>query len=189
VPCRLERAAAFGPGSNGAGLVLESSLDTAAAAHPNPGRHRHATSSQSDGVSERHQRPSVPRHRRRVASASDDSGHGFDNVTVGDLSPSLLDRYISTARESAAGDRRRADIRPDDVIRLPPDLTQEEYVPGLPVGTRGGMSSPHIFTTMASTTSRSGSPAIEPEAWAASEVRHHTSCSCSSTGRSPSDDD
>src|SRR4029077_2640925 len=27
-----------------------------------------------------------------------------------------------------------------------PDLTQEEHVPGLPVGTRGGMSSPHTFT-------------------------------------------
>src|SRR5204863_7505799 len=27
----------------------------------------------------------------------DDASHGFDNVTVGDLSPTLLNRYISAA--------------------------------------------------------------------------------------------
>jgi len=29
----------------------------------------------------------------------DDAGHGFDNVTVGTLSPTLLDRYISAAQK------------------------------------------------------------------------------------------
>ena len=27
----------------------------------------------------------------------DESGHGFDNVNVGDLSPTLLDRYLTAA--------------------------------------------------------------------------------------------
>ena len=30
---------------------------------------------------------------------SDESSHGFDNVTVGDLSPTLLERYLSAARK------------------------------------------------------------------------------------------
>src|SRR6185436_1401507 len=77
----------------------------------------------------------------------DDSGHGFDNVTVGGLPPALLDRYISTAQKISRLAIGGAQSSPEtDVIRLPPDLTQEEHVPGLPVGTRGGMSSPHTFT-------------------------------------------
>ena len=39
----------------------------------------------------------------------DEASHGFDNVTVGDLSPTLLDRYISAAQKiSRAGGRRAA---------------------------------------------------------------------------------
>ena len=126
---------------------LESSLDTAAAAHPNPGR--------TDTL-RRLNRTEYQNAIRDLLSLDidaasllppDDSGHGFDNVTVGDLSPALLDRYISTAQKisrlAIGGARTSAET---DVIRVPPDLTQEEHVPGLPVGTRGGMSSPHTFT-------------------------------------------
>ena len=48
---------------------LESSLDKAAAAKPNPGRTETLTASQSHRVSERHPGSAVPRHRRRVAPA------------------------------------------------------------------------------------------------------------------------
>ena len=126
---------------------LESSLDTAAAAHPNPGR--------TDTL-RRLNRTEYQNAIRDLLSLDidaasllppDDSGHGFDNVTVGDLSPALLDRYISTAQKisrlAIGGAQTSAET---DVIRVPPDLTQEEHVPGLPVGTRGGMSSPHTFT-------------------------------------------
>src|SRR5262249_59345216 len=30
---------------------------------------------------------------------ADSSGHGFDNVTVGNLSPTLLERYVSAAEQ------------------------------------------------------------------------------------------
>jgi len=126
---------------------LESSLDTAAAAHPNPGR--------TDTL-RRLNRTEYQNAIRDLLSLDidaasllppDDSGHGFDNVTVGDLSPALLDRYISTAQKisrlAIGGAQASAQ---SDVIRLPPDLTQEEHVAGLPVGTRGGMSSLHTFT-------------------------------------------
>ena len=126
---------------------LESSLDAAAAAHPNPGR--------TDTL-RRLNRTEYQNAIRDLLSLDidaasllppDDSGHGFDNVTVGDLSPALLDRYISTAQRIsrlAIGNAQTS--AQTDVIRLPPDLTQEEHVPGLPIGSRGGMSSAHTFT-------------------------------------------
>lgn len=69
----------------------------------------------------------------------DEASHGFDNITVGDLSPTLLNRYVSAAEKIsrlAIGAPRRTPG--GDTFRLPPDLTQEEHVEGLPPGTRGG---------------------------------------------------
>ena len=70
---------------------------------------------------------------------ADEASHGFDNVTVSELSPALLDRYITAAQKIsrlAVGSTRRS---PDgDTIRVKPDITQEDRVDGLPVGTRGG---------------------------------------------------
>src|SRR6266516_1999704 len=76
----------------------------------------------------------------------DESGHGFDNVTVGDLPPALLDRYISAAQKIsrlAIGSTQTS--LQSDIIRVPPDVTQEEHVPGLPIGTRGGVSVRYTF--------------------------------------------
>ena len=70
---------------------------------------------------------------------SDESSHGFDNVTVGDLSPTLLDRYITAARKIsrlAVGSPGRSPG--GDTFRVRADSTQEENVDGLPIGTRGG---------------------------------------------------
>jgi hypothetical protein len=69
----------------------------------------------------------------------DDASHGFDNVTVGDLSPTLLNRYISAAEKIsrlAVGTPRRT--AGGETFRIAPDLTQEEHLEGLPLGTRGG---------------------------------------------------
>lgn len=75
----------------------------------------------------------------------DDASHGFDNGTVGTLSPTLLDRYISAAQKIsrlALGDVQRVG---GDTIRVHADLTQEEHVEGLPLGTRGGALIPYTF--------------------------------------------
>lgn len=69
----------------------------------------------------------------------DEESHGFDNVTVGTLSPSLLDRYISAAQKVS----RLAVGAPNDsptgaTFRMPADYTQEKHIEGLPLGTRGG---------------------------------------------------
>ena len=77
---------------------------------------------------------------------ADESGHGFDNVTVGDLPPTLLDRYISAAQKVsrlAIGSIQTS--LQADTIRLPADRTQETHVAGLPLGTRGGVSIPYTF--------------------------------------------
>lgn len=124
---------------------LEASLDAAAAAHPKPGR--------TDGI-RRLNRTEYQNAVRDLLAVEidatallppDESGHGFDNVTVGDLSPALLDRYISAARKVsrlAVGARSSVE---SELIRVPPDLTQEEHLPGLPIGTRGGVSFRHTF--------------------------------------------
>ncbi|MEM9158245.1 MAG: DUF1592 domain-containing protein [Verrucomicrobiota bacterium] len=69
----------------------------------------------------------------------DESSHGFDNITVGNLSPTLLDRYINAAQKIArlAVGTKREDNQ-SYVYRTPADLTQERHIAGLPLGTQGG---------------------------------------------------
>ncbi len=125
---------------------LETSLDAAAVKNPNPGR------------TETLRRLNRTEYRNAVRDLlsldidvnallpADESGHGFDNVTVGDLPPTLLDRYISTAQKVsrlAIGSTQKTVQA--DVIRLPADRTQETHVAGLPLGTRGGASIPYTF--------------------------------------------
>src|SRR5438552_3942635 len=125
---------------------LEASLDQAAAAKPNPGR--------TDTL----RRLNRTKYQNAIRDLllldidatsllpPDESGHGFDNVTVGDLPPALLDRYISAAQQISrlAIGSTQASLQ-SDIIHVPPDVTQEEHVPGLPIGTRGGVSVRYTF--------------------------------------------
>ena len=120
-------------------LQLETALDRAAAEKPNPGRtdtiRRMTRTEYQNAV-----RDLLGIHvDAAVLLPPDESSHGFDNVTVGGLSPTLLDRYITAAQKIsrlAVGGTRRS---PDgDTIRVRADITQEDRVDGLPVGTRGG---------------------------------------------------
>ena len=76
----------------------------------------------------------------------DEASHGFDNITVGDLPPMLLERYVSAAEKISRLAMGRAGRLPEaKEVRVPPDLTQEGHIPGLPVGTRGGALVPYNF--------------------------------------------
>jgi hypothetical protein len=118
---------------------LEASLDRLAAAHPNPGR---------TDTFRRLNRTEYQNAIRDLLALDvdvdsllpgDESSYGFDNVTVGDLSPTLLDRYISAAEKISRLAVGRPGRSPGgDTIRIQPDLTQEEHLDGLPLGTRGG---------------------------------------------------
>ena len=76
---------------------------------------------------------------------ADESGHGFDNVIVGDLSPTLLSRYISSAQKISRLAVGTTPSLQGDIIRVAPDLTQEGHLHGLPLGTRGGLSTSYTF--------------------------------------------
>src|SRR5262245_58337922 len=119
--------------------LLEASLDRAAAAAPNPGRT--ATLRRLTRTEYRNAVRDLLALDVDVASMlpPDESSYGFDNVTVGDLSPTLLDRYVSAAERISRIAVGRPSVSPDgDTIRMPADLTQEEHIEGLPIGTRGG---------------------------------------------------
>jgi hypothetical protein len=118
---------------------LEASLDRAAAVHPNAGRT--ATIRRLTRTEYRNAVRDLLALDVDVASLlpADESSYGFDNVTAGDLSPTLLDRYVSAAEKIsrlAMGSPGRSPG--GDTIRTPADLTQEEHIDGLPIGTRGG---------------------------------------------------
>ena len=76
----------------------------------------------------------------------DESSHGFDNITVGELSPTLLNRYLIAAKKIS---RIAVGISYDSpdlrVVRIPADRSQKEHVEGLPLGTRGGVLFEHTF--------------------------------------------
>jgi hypothetical protein len=77
---------------------------------------------------------------------ADESSRGFDNITVGDLSPTLLERYITAAQKItrlAVGSSSRSPG--GETIRVRADVTQEGHVEGLPLGTRGGALIPYTF--------------------------------------------
>jgi Protein of unknown function (DUF1592)/Protein of unknown function (DUF1588)/Protein of unknown function (DUF1585)/Protein of unknown function (DUF1587)/Protein of unknown function (DUF1595)/Planctomycete cytochrome C len=65
--------------------------------------------------------------------------HGFDNVNVSTFSPTLLDRYLTLAKKIAQLAVGAAEKSPGgQTFRMPPDVTQETQMDGLPFGTRGG---------------------------------------------------
>jgi Protein of unknown function (DUF1592)/Protein of unknown function (DUF1588)/Protein of unknown function (DUF1585)/Protein of unknown function (DUF1587)/Protein of unknown function (DUF1595) len=125
---------------------IAGSLDRSAAEHPSPGR---------TDTFRRLNRTEYQNAIRDLLALevdatallpSDESSHGFDNVTVGDLSPTLLDRYISAAQKIsrlAIGSPGRSPG--GDTFRVRPDITQEGHVEGLPIGTRGGTLIPYTF--------------------------------------------
>jgi mono/diheme cytochrome c family protein len=125
---------------------LETSLDQLSAANPNPGR---------TATLRRLTRTEYQNAIRDLLGLqvdvtqllpADESSFGFDNITVGELSPTLLERYLAAARKIsrlAIGSPARAPG--GETILLPPDLTQEEHFDELPFGTRGGTAVHYVF--------------------------------------------
>jgi hypothetical protein len=126
--------------------ALETALDRAAAEHPDPGR---------TPTLRRLNRTEYQNAVRDLLALdidaaallpADEANHGFDSAPLGDLSPTLLDRYITAAQKISRLAVGRAPKTPDSVTYRPaPDRTQEQHVEGLPLGTRGGMRIPYSF--------------------------------------------
>jgi hypothetical protein len=125
---------------------LASTLDAAAARKPNPGR---------TDTFRRLNRTEYQNAIRDLLALDidastllppDESSHGFDHITVTDLAPSLLTRYIQAAQKISRLAVGSPLNRPDGVTyRIKPDRTQVAHVPGLPLGTRGGDVFRHNF--------------------------------------------
>ncbi len=125
---------------------LTDTIGTAALANPKPGR---------TGTFRRLNRAEYRNAIRDLLAVdvdmasllpSDEASHGFDNVTVENLSPLLLEKYLTAAQKIS----RLALGSPvkslgGDTILIPPDLTQEDQLNGLPFGTRGGAIVPYNF--------------------------------------------
>ncbi len=124
---------------------LESSLDVAWAHKPNPGR---------TDTFRRLNRTEYQNAIRDLLALDidaaallpkDELAHGFDNVGVANLSPVLLDRYISAAQKVSRLAVGTAGAVGGETFRIRADVTQEGHVEGLPPGTRGGALIAHTF--------------------------------------------
>ena len=136
------------PGEDTLGAVaawLETSLDRAAEAAPDPGRrpalHRLSRTEYQHAVRDLLALDDLPKELDiEVMLPADNATSGFDNLA--DLlfvSPTLMERYLAAARKIsrlAVGDPTMLPIV--DTYQLDRDLVQDGHVEGLPLGTRGG---------------------------------------------------
>jgi len=125
---------------------LTTELDRAASAKPNPGRpllHRLNRTEYANAIRDL--------LHLEIDAASllppDDSAYGFDNIADAlGLSPALQERYVSAAMKIAAlavGDPRAG--TDGTVYRIRQDVSQDQHIEGLPLGTIGGTQVRHNF--------------------------------------------
>lgn len=119
--------------------ALAEKLDAHAAANPKPGRPdalRRLTATEYQNAI--HDLLDVQIDAREWLPV-DAASHGFDNMTVDSLSPTLMNRYVTAAQKisrMAVGNTGRGPL--GQTIRIKPDITQDSRLPGMPPGTRGG---------------------------------------------------
>ncbi len=127
---------------------LESALDAAAAANPQPGRvpvHRLNRTEYTNAIRDL---LGLDIDGRAVLSTDDADQEGFDNVaSVLTVSPALLENYLSAARmisRLAVGDTSRKPMV--DVFKVERDMVQDERMSDdLPFGSRGGIAVNYQF--------------------------------------------
>ncbi|HEY6508527.1 MAG TPA: DUF1587 domain-containing protein, partial [Vicinamibacterales bacterium] len=125
---------------------IEGALDRAASVRPNPGRI--ATFRRLSRVEYQNAVRDILAVDVDVAALlpKDDASHGFDNVSSGELSPTLLERYLAAAQKvSRAAVGGPLPSPASHVVILPSDLTQEDHIEGLPLGSRGGTMVRYTF--------------------------------------------
>jgi hypothetical protein len=125
---------------------LETRIDRAAAVAPNPGRpllHRLNRAEYANAIRDLLDLDVDV----AVLLPPDDSAYGFDNISdVLGVSPSLQERYLSAAEkisEAAVGDPSAG--RVTETYRVRQDLSQDQHIEGLPLGTIGGTLVRHTF--------------------------------------------
>ncbi|MEP7309077.1 MAG: DUF1592 domain-containing protein [Acidobacteriota bacterium] len=128
---------------------LEDTLDRASAAHPDPGRpepfHRLNRSEYQNAVRD------LLAVNVDVAGLlpSDDVSAGFDNIAnVLTVSPTLMDRYLAAAQKISRLAVGASTSLPNvEYYRVADDLGQDDHLPDMPFGTRGGTKIHYLFPT------------------------------------------
>src|SRR6185436_8707470 len=77
----------------------------------------------------------------------DDSAYGFDNISDAlGISPSLQERYLSAALKIGALAIGDSHVSPGgETYRIRQDLSQDQHIEGMPLGTIGGTRVLHNF--------------------------------------------
>ena len=126
--------------------AIENTLDAEAAAHPSPGGpilHRLNRNEYANAIRD------LLALDVDVTSLlpPDDAAYGFDNISdVLGVSPSLQERYLSAAVKIAALAVGDPDITAgSDTFRIRQDLSQDQHIEGLPLGTIGGTAVRYTF--------------------------------------------
>ena len=125
---------------------VETAVDRAAAASPNPGRaplHRMNRVEYANAVRDLLALDIDP----TTLLPADDSSRGFDNIAdVLGVSPSLLERYVAAAAKISRLAMGERDAAPNQVTyTVRGDLSQNRTLDGQPLGTRGGTTVRHNF--------------------------------------------
>ncbi len=131
-----------------AGLArfLETSVDRAADARPDPGRR----------TFQRLNRAEYARAVRDLLDLEidvesllppDTMSHGFDNIAdVQTLSPTLMESYLRAAERVSLASIGEAQSSPGEATyKVPRTASQAQHVPGTPYGSRGGLATRHTF--------------------------------------------
>ena len=128
------------PAYDGLRTWLETGLDRAAVAAPNPGRtealHRLSRAEYHNVIRDL---LALEVDVTELLPA-DDTSYGFDNIAgVLGVSPTLMERYLSAARKiSRLAVGSPVPSPTAETYRIASDLGQDTHINGLPFGTRGG---------------------------------------------------
>ena len=131
---------------NDLATFLETTLDRSAAANPNPGRATMHRLNRAEYANAIHDLLALDVDATALLPPDDESS-GFDNIAdVLRMSPSLMERYLSASWNISREAVGNLNITPaTTTYRVRPDLSQDQHIEGLPLGTRGGMLVRHYF--------------------------------------------
>ena len=126
---------------------LETALDRAAAAHPNPGRPAIHRLNRTEYVNAIRDLLGLEVDARSLLPGDNSDVHGFDNnADILSISPLLMERYLSAARKISrlvVGRARTPDFHQRRVHKW---MVQEDRMnDDLPFGSRGGTAVPYFF--------------------------------------------
>jgi mono/diheme cytochrome c family protein len=125
---------------NDLAAFLENAVDRAAAANPNPGHAAMHRLNRAEYANAIHDLLALDVDATALLPPDDESS-GFDNIAdVLRMSPSLMERYLSASWNISRQAVGNMNIAPETATyRVRPDLSQDQHIEGLPLGTRGGI--------------------------------------------------